>query len=98
MSYVLLSDLHLTRNSLDEYRWKWLEEFTNWLSDFMKEEDECMLIILGDITENKDRHQSSLVNRFIEYLDRWRQLCRIEILTGNHDGIDVAKPYFKFLS
>lgn len=94
MTYIILADLHLTNGALEEYRWKWLDKFTEWTDNV----DDTTIIILGDITENKDRHSEKLVNRFISYLEHWRKSSRVIILTGNHDGVDVTKPYFRFLS
>jgi predicted phosphodiesterase len=100
MNYILLADLHLTNNSLDEYRWEWLDRFTKWFSKF-KPSEEVTIVILGDITESKDRHSSMLVNRFITMLGTWLEINRethIVIVSGNHDGLDSSKPYFRFLN
>jgi DNA repair exonuclease SbcCD nuclease subunit len=96
--YILLSDLHLTTNPLDEYRWKWLEKFTEWLKNY-KPKTNLNIVILGDITENKDRHSNILVNRFINFISSWIDNdTNIIILSGNHDGVDVSKPFFRFLN
>ena len=95
MKYVLLADLHLTINPLDEYRWQWLEKFTEWLI----KNQPMTLVILGDVTENKDRHSNTLVNRFISLITRWvSENIVIMVITGNHDGIDVSKPFFRFIN
>jgi calcineurin-like phosphoesterase family protein len=98
--YVLLSDLHLDSNALGEYKWEWLHLFSIWLKNYGNvHRDKTTLIILGDITENKDRHTSQLVNRFIDHLNKWRaSVSQIFILTGNHDGVDVVRPFFRFVT
>jgi DNA repair exonuclease SbcCD nuclease subunit len=52
--------------------------------------------ILGDITENKDKHSSILVNKIVDSLKRLRP--PVFILRGNHDGNNPDCPFFRFLS
>lgn len=98
MIQILLSDLHLTDSPYDEYRWGLFP----WLKDKIRDLDPGLkiLYILGDLTENKDRHSATLVNRIVSNLtDLYRQtgLHEIVVLRGNHDGLgNVA--YFKFLN
>lgn len=99
MNYILVSDLHLTSNALDEYRWRWLYEFTVHLREYNSRRAPFVLIILGDITESKDRHSSILVNRFIDYFQEWAFFSKeVIIVAGNHDGLDASKPFFRFIN
>ena len=97
--FVITTDLHLTANPRDEYRWRlfpWLEELLNKVPHPVQD-----LFILGDLTEEKDGHNSLLVNRVVDslvHLYRASGLTTIWILRGNHDGIDPETPYFRFLS
>jgi DNA repair exonuclease SbcCD nuclease subunit len=103
---IILADLHLTNNSLDEYRWSWLNKFTEWLLNYAesrhkkKKEVVTEVIILGDLTENKDKHTESLVNRFIDVVTKWYDANNIHttIIAGNHDGIDSRRPFFRFVN
>jgi hypothetical protein len=52
--------------------------------------------LLGDITDQKDRHSSALVNRIIDEL-MWLQ-PPVYILMGNHDYVNSKTPFFKFLN
>jgi len=52
--------------------------------------------LCGDLTENKDKHSATLVNRLVDELIGLKP--PIYILRGNHDGIDPSNPYFRFLS
>ena len=91
---LVTSDLHLTDNPRDEYRWG----IFLWLREIAKKKGVGALLILGDITDAKDRHSSVLVNRVVEELTSLTS-AKIEVwvLRGNHDGIDPARPYFRFL-
>lgn len=95
-SYILLSDLHLTDNPDDEYRWKVFPFLRDKISALGLELK--VLFILGDLCQNKDRHSAVLVNRVVENIvGLYRAgLNRIVILTGNHDGVGGA-AYFEFL-
>lgn len=90
MRLLLISDLHLTSNPRDEYRW-WLFQ---WLQKQCKDVDQ--LCILGDLTDAKDFHSAKLVNRIVDSLLSLD--VDVSILRGNHDGTDPECPYFKFLS
>ena len=96
MNSLLISDLHLTDKPRNSYRWKLFA----WLKTTLPKHNVKMLWILGDLTEEKDRHSAQLVNKVVEeLLTLYRQcgLHSIYILRGNHDGIDENCSYFKFL-
>lgn len=96
MNAILVSDLHLTSNPRDEYRWALFP----WLIEMITKHSVRNLFILGDTTDAKDYHSSRLVNRVVSNvlsLYQQTELHRVHILRGNHDGIDPACPYFQFL-
>lgn len=91
---LLASDLHLTDNPLDEYRWGLFQ----WLKQQCKAHRVTEIFLLGDITDQKDRHSSLLVNRVVDEIGSLASIAPVTILRGNHDGIDPNTPYFRFLS
>jgi hypothetical protein len=57
------------------------------------------LCILGDLTDSKDYHPSSLTNRIVEQITRFSsQGIRVIILMGNHDYLRAGHAYFDFLN
>lgn len=96
MNSLLVSDLHLTDNPRDKYRWQLFE----WLANAIPEHSVKYLFVLGDLTDAKDYHSARLVNRIVSaFLNLYRNsgLITTYILKGNHDGTDPACPYFAFL-
>jgi DNA repair exonuclease SbcCD nuclease subunit len=95
MSIIISSDLHLTDKDRDEYRWglfPWLEEQIN-----IYKPD--ILMFLGDTTDAKDKHSAKLTNRIVDTFTRLSKIIKeFYILRGNHDYIDEATPFFKFLN
>lgn len=91
MTSIWSSDLHLNDVPRDSYRWEilpWLEkEATSRGVDFVG--------LAGDLTDAKDRHAASLVNRVADFLATSK--VRWLIVTGNHDFIDPLTPFFRFL-
>jgi DNA repair exonuclease SbcCD nuclease subunit len=53
------------------------------------------LYILGDLTDAKDGHNATLVNRILESLASMN--CPVYLLQGNHDYIDDKQAFFSFL-
>jgi len=91
---LLISDLHLTDNEADEYRWK----IFDWVAEYYDAEGDKNLLILGDLTDSKDHHSAKLVYRIIWQLNWLRDKgMEIFILKGNHDYIDPDMPFFGFL-
>lgn len=96
MNSLLVSDTHFTDNPRDAYRW----ELFPWLRTAIQEHQVRDLFILGDLTENKDRHSGRLVNRLVDSLIavfRQTDVHKIHVLRGNHDGIDPNNSFFRFL-
>ena len=95
MSILITSDLHLTSNKADEYRWGLFP----WIHRLVNEHKVESVFILGDLTDLKDNHSAKLVNRIVDELQHLA-FCLdgdLLVLKGNHDFIDPACPFFKFL-
>ena len=95
MVTLLTSDIHLTDNPRDSYRWNLFD----WIETQILERNIEQVIICGDLTDAKDRHNSNLVNRFVDCLTKLvKQQCNIYILKGNHDYIEETNPFFRFIN
>ena len=96
MSILITSDLHLTDRQADDYRWglfPWIEEqIDRW--------GIRSLCILGDITDQKDKHSAVLTNRIVDALSRLSGKLHdgIICLRGNHDYTEPSTPFFRFLN
>jgi calcineurin-like phosphoesterase family protein len=96
MRDLVTSDLHLSDNPRDEYRFLFLEQR---LPKLIKSYAVDRLYILGDLTEQKNYHSAALVNRCIDALVKIQEgYCQhIVLLRGNHDyEADVDNPFFGF--
>lgn len=93
MAILATADVHFDDNPLDEYRWGLFP----WIDRQIFNHDIKHLFILGDIVVNKDNHSSILVNRLASNLVQLTDKIDVTIITGNHDGIDLNTPFFKFL-
>lgn len=91
---LFTADWHLTGRPIDEYRWKIIP----WLIKRIRQHNVQHLFMLGDLTDQKDGHNSVLVNRIISALKALREECPVTLLMGNHDYHDISLPYFKFLN
>lgn len=90
---IVTTDLHLTDRARDAYRW----ELFPWLLKFMEADDEPLLI-LGDLTHEKDGHNAALVDRIVRTLGDFAATGReVWVLKGNHDYTDPDTPFFGFL-
>lgn len=89
---LIVSDIHLNDSIQTEYRWKIFDE----LQRISTENPTDAIFILGDITDEKDRHTGRLVNRVVDNLVSLEK--EIYILRGNHDGHDPKYPFFNFLN
>lgn len=94
MTILITSDLHLSDNSRDAYRF----EFLKWLVSYTKKDKSIdHLILLGDMTEEKDKHSARLTNEIFHYITIMSKLCPVYILMGNHDYLVYDNPFFEFL-
>lgn len=94
MNILKIADLHLTDGKADGYKWK----FFPWLEKQVDKHQIGRVDILGDLTDKKDQHKSDLVNKTIDALVSLSNKCDVVLLMGNHDYIDAASPFFKFLN
>lgn len=94
---LLISDLHLTANPRDNYRWNLFP----WLAKECEYEGVKSLAILGDLTDAKDYHPSELIIRICKELSQLLGTCstleNIYILMGNHDYLREGSPTFSIL-
>lgn len=90
MTTIQTADWHLSSKSRDEYRWK--------LFDWLLEQEADELLVLGDISDQKDRHDAVFVNRLYYETMRLEQKFRVIYLVGNHDFSSSAdQAFFRFL-
>lgn len=95
MTILMATDLHFSDRPRDVYRFG--------LFDFLKKQitkyEANLVLILGDITDQKDNHSSILVNEIVKGLSELAELVPVIILKGNHDYLaDPDSPFFNFLN
>ena len=93
MKTLLVSDLHLDDKSENQYRWNIIGQ----IEDIIKENSIDRLLILGDLTDKKNRHDAKFVNELLYQLSNLEKLCSVTLLIGNHDYIDQDCPFFSFM-
>jgi len=93
MKLIVTSDLHLTDKPEDEYRF----DFIKYLTNMIIKRKIDYLFILGDLTDEKDRHSAKLTNRIVSNFFCIADNCNIVILKGNHDYYTPEWPFFYFL-
>lgn len=94
---LLTTDLHLTGNPNDEYRWAIFAHVENWILE-LPQSATPEIYILGDLCDRKDRHSAALVNRIADCLVKLLKLgASITILLGNHDKPINGPPFWTFL-
>ena len=95
MASLVIADLHLTSNPRDEYRFDFLEKT---LPAMLRRYKVDELILLGDITHQKDNHGAVLVNRVVNDIKVLSKNVGCVIIDlGNHDYANPQHPFFKFL-
>lgn len=92
MTWLISSDLHLTDRPRDAYRFG----IFKWLSRMQRLYGITATFLLGDLTDQKDKHSSALVNALVDGMTELHP--PVYVLMGNHDFIDPANPFFRFLS
>jgi len=93
MTVLVTADLHWAESIRDSYR----HEFQKHLRSIIEKKKVDLLIILGDLTETKDRHGAALVNQIMGHLIALSELCSVIIVRGNHDYLDPDNPFFAFV-
>jgi DNA repair exonuclease SbcCD nuclease subunit len=91
---LITGDLHLSHNPRDEYRFA----FMKWFADLALTRRPDRIIIAGDLTEEKDRHPSILVNRVVDHVHTLAKIAPVVVVEGNHDYKDEGHAFFRFLS
>ena len=94
MSFLVTADLHLTGRPADKYRFRFFKTLTH----IVRKYSVSHVIILGDITDQKDCHSSELVNKIVGKLAELAELTSVIILKGNHDYVDPTTPFFSWLT
>lgn len=89
---LAISDLHISANKRDHYRLDFLEALIGILE---RRQPDCLLI-LGDLTEEKDRHPARVVNAVVALIHAYSLICPVVILQGNHDYRSEGHPFFAF--
>lgn len=92
MKAILTCDWHFSDQARDSYRF----EFVDWLRLLIKSESIDVVFVLGDLTEQKDRHTASFVNKVVDVFARLQKLCPVVFMRGNHDG-PPGYCFFEFL-
>ena len=92
---LLFSDTHFTSSPRDDYRWG----LWDWLRDACRAQEVRTLVHLGDMTDAKDYHASSLVNRIVDEVVKTSACVEdFYINLGNHDSLRRGHAFFSFLS
>jgi DNA repair exonuclease SbcCD nuclease subunit len=92
VTLLITADWQLSSNKRDAYRFDNLLQ----LVDIIEKHKPSHLLILGDLTEEKNYHADQLVNDIVELLYNIACLCPIIVLEGNHDAAG-DQAYFEFL-
>jgi len=91
--YLLVGDTHFTDKASESYRF----DLFPWIRQQQAKKPVAATYLLGDITENKDRHSAALVNQIVSGLVSLRP--PVYIVRGNHDyRADQTSPFFDFLN
>lgn len=90
--WMIVGDTHLTDNARDAYRFRLFD----WLAKQQRKNETVATFLAGDITDAKDRHSATLVNKIVEGLLKLKP--PVYIAMGNHDYRDPRNPFFKFLN
>jgi predicted phosphodiesterase len=93
MKALVIADLHLSEKPRDAYRFQVMVD----IAELLEEHKVDYLIILGDLTENKDFHPATLVNAVVDIVHSFSQFCEVLVLRGNHDYTRADFPFFRFL-
>lgn len=81
MTSIWTSDIHLDASPKNEYRWSVLP----WLESTALTKRVDFVGINGDLTEAKDKHPATMVNRIVEFFAKSKNQWVIN--TGNHDCV-----------
>lgn len=88
---LVTADLHLSDNPRDAYRFEFMKKLVRLAKGA------SAVVVLGDLTEEKDRHGAWLVNAVCDAIHDVARVCPVVINMGNHDYVDVNSPFYAFL-
>lgn len=92
---LVTTDLHLVDNANASYRWDLFPYLAARASDIEAQ----TLMILGDLTDAKDRHSASLVNQITDSIGAIaRRVPEVVLIAGNHDWLLRNEAFFRFLN
>lgn len=91
-NWLTIGDLHLTDQARDDYRFG----IFDWIRRQQDHLSVAATFLAGDITDQKDRHSATLVNKIVGGLLKLRP--PVYICRGNHDYRDPTNPFFNFLN
>lgn len=94
MRALLVTDTHFTNRPNDQYRFDLFRQ----VEEIGLEQKVQRIIMLGDLLDAKDNHPGVLVNRVVDGLVRWTHNFEVQVLQGNHDGLDASTPYLRFIN
>lgn len=91
--FLIVGDLHFSDRAADAHRFG----IFKWIAQQQNKRSVIATFLLGDLTDQKDRHSASLVNKIVSGLVSLRP--PVYIVRGNHDyKADQSNPFFKFLN
>lgn len=93
MTALVTADLHLSDKVRDQYRFKAMST----IAGLVDKHNVDTLVVLGDLTENKDYHPATLVNDVVDIFFSLTEFCDVIALKGNHDYTQADCPFFRFL-
>lgn len=94
MTLLITADLHLNNLPRDKYR----HEFQTQLRKIALNYRAKAVLILGDLTDEKNYHHSALVNKTVEHIHKLTQIAPVIFNEGNHDRSSLTEtPFFTFL-
>lgn len=91
---LVTGDLHWNDRARDEYRHKYVDTMVS----IIKRENVEAFFILGDLTDEKDRHTADLVTKVFDHIYLLASHCHVVILRGNHDYLSPSTPFFGCLA
>jgi hypothetical protein len=93
MTALITADWHHTEQARDRYRFRAM----SFIADLIDKHKVDQLIILGDLTHNKNHHSDVLVNDIVDLLNDLASICQLYINQGNHDYVEADTAFFHFV-
>lgn len=97
---IFSADWHFSSREEDVYRF----DIFKTLVGLIQTHQVRYVFMLGDLTQEKDRHSAALVNRvvrslriIVRALREVHENGRVYMISGNHDFVNAENPFFKFL-